>query len=69
MEEDESSFGAFFEHLSAAGALNPFAVLGIAPVVGLTIEDICEAYDRAQRQVEKQGTSLPPTLQRSKIEF
>lgn len=53
MDEDESSFGAFFGHLAAAGAFNPFAVWDISPVVGLTIEEIYKAYDCAQRHVEK----------------
>lgn len=43
MEEDESSFGAFFEYLAIAGELNPFAILGISPVVGLTVEAVGDA--------------------------
>lgn len=33
-EEESSSYGAYYEHLDAAGELNPFTILGIAPVMG-----------------------------------
>lgn len=61
-EEEKSSFGAFYEYLAAAGELNPFTILGIPPVVGLTIEDVGDAYYHALRHVQNQGgSSLTPT--------
>lgn len=35
-EEDESSYGAYYLHLDATGELNPFTILGVTPVTGLT---------------------------------
>lgn len=59
---DESSFGAYYQYLAVAGELNPITVLGISPVVGLTMEDVNIAYNRALRHVQKQRSpSLPPT--------
>lgn len=61
-EEEKSSFEAFYEYLAAAGELNPFTILGIPPVVGLTIEDVGDAYYHALRHVQNQGgSSLTPT--------
>lgn len=52
--EDESSIGAYYEY--------PFTVLGISLVVGLTMEDVSIAYNRALRHIQKQESlSLPPT--------
>lgn len=53
--EDDSSYGAYYEYLAAAGELNPFTILGIYPVVGLTMEDVNITYNRALRHVQKQG--------------
>lgn len=41
-EEDESSYGAYFLHLDATGELNPFPILGVTPVMGLTEGDITD---------------------------
>lgn len=44
-----------WEHFRSAGVPNHFAVLGINPVLGLTLQDICDAYIRAQRHVLDNG--------------
>lgn len=48
-----------WEHFRSAGVPNHFAVLGINPVLGLTLQDICDAYIRAQRHVFWQWDALP----------
>lgn len=58
-DQDENTFGVWFSHLAAAGVPNHFAVLGINPVLGLTLQDICDAYIRAQRHVFRQWDALP----------
>lgn len=61
-EEDESSYGAYYEHLELAGELNPFTILGVAPITALTTADITVAYNQALLHVQYQGSpSLPPT--------
>ncbi|MCJ1346068.1 hypothetical protein MMC31_004279 [Peltigera leucophlebia] len=51
--------GTWFEHLETAGALNPFSVLGINPVPGLTVQDIC---DQAQMHVEGNAPTRGPRI-------
>lgn len=58
-EEDVGSFGAVFEHQAAAGILGHFAVLGVTPIEGLTIESIRSAYRSTARHVFRSGL-LPP---------
>lgn len=59
-EEDVGSFGAVFEHQAAAGILGHFAVLGVTPIDGLTIESIRSAYRSTARHVFRSGL-LPRT--------